>query len=88
MKSLLLAIGATILMAGCGSAVKLDDVPVEDKAGTVVSQPGAEGIGGAGTGVGKGGATGEGREADSERVMALNVAVNPVSLSPRSNRKN
>lgn len=55
MKSLLLAIGATILMAGCGSAVKLDDVPVEDKAGTVLSQQGAEGAAGAGTGVEKGG---------------------------------
>mgnify|MGYP000275874189 CR=1 FL=1 len=26
------------LMAGCGSSVKLDDVPVEDKSGTAVTQ--------------------------------------------------
>lgn len=58
MKPLLLAIGVTILMAGCSSAVKLDEVPVEDKAGTAVSQLGGEGAGmGAGTGVGKGGVT-------------------------------
>nr|MDP2192297.1 peptidoglycan-associated lipoprotein Pal [Rhodoferax sp.] len=56
MKHLLLVLGAAVLMAGCGSAVKLDDVPVEDKAGTTVSQQGADGMGtGAGTGVGKGG---------------------------------
>ncbi len=54
MRRLLLLIGATALMAGCGSTVKLDEVPVEDKAGTTVSQAGAEG---AGTAVGKGGVT-------------------------------
>lgn len=52
MKALVLAIGVSILMAGCGSAVKLDEVPVEDKGGVAVSQQGAEGTG---TGVGKGG---------------------------------
>ena len=36
MKHLLLVLGVTLLMAGCGSSVKLDDVPVEDKAGTTV----------------------------------------------------
>lgn len=46
MKQLLLVFGAAVLMAGCGSAVKLDSVPVEDKAGTTVSQSGAEGLGG------------------------------------------
>lgn len=52
MKHFLLVLGATVLMAGCGSAVKLDGVPVEDKAGTAVSQQGSEGQGSA---VGKGG---------------------------------
>lgn len=52
MKQFLLVLGATALIAGCGSTVKLDDVPVEDKAGTTVSPKGAEGTG---TGVGKGG---------------------------------
>ncbi len=50
MKRLLLVLGAAALIVGCGSAVKLDEVPVEDKAGTAVPQQGAEG---AGTGVGK-----------------------------------
>lgn len=54
MKHLLLVLGVTLLMAGCGSSVKLDDVPVEDKAGTTVSQQGSEGSGSA---VGKGGVT-------------------------------
>ncbi len=54
MKHLLLAIGTAVLMAGCSSAVKLDSVPVEDKAGTTISQEGAEGLGRA---VGKSGVT-------------------------------
>ncbi|WP_296443109.1 peptidoglycan-associated lipoprotein Pal [Rhodoferax sp. UBA5149] len=54
MKHFLLVLGVTVLMAGCGSAVKLDDVPVVDKAGTTVSQQGSEGLGSA---VGKGGVT-------------------------------
>ena len=54
MRHFLLVLGVTVLMAGCGSAVKLDNVPVEDKAGTTVSPQGAAG---AGSGVGKGGVT-------------------------------
>lgn len=54
MRHFLLALGATVLIAGCASDVKLDEVPVVDKAGTSVSQPGAEG---AGTGVGDGNVT-------------------------------
>lgn len=52
MKHLLLVLGATVLMAGCGSSVKLDGVPVEDKGGTSVSR---QGVDGAGSAVGKGG---------------------------------
>lgn len=52
MKRLFLIFGATVLLAGCGSSVKLDDVPIEDKAGTTVSQQGADG---AGSAVGNGG---------------------------------
>ncbi len=44
MKHLLLLVSASILMAGCGSTVKLDSVPVEDKAGTTVSQQGGGGV--------------------------------------------
>lgn len=52
MKHLLLALGIVALLAGCSSAVKLDDVPVEDKSGAVVSKQGTEGQGSA---IGKGG---------------------------------
>lgn len=55
MKHLLLAFCAAVLMAGCGSAVKLDSVPVEDKSGTTVSQDNAGG--GQGSSVNKGGVT-------------------------------
>lgn len=54
MRHFLLVLGVMFLMSGCGSTVKLDDVPVEDKAGVTVSQPGTEGTG---SGVGKGGVT-------------------------------
>lgn len=54
MRHFLLVLGVTFLMSGCGSTVKLDDVPVEDKAGVTVSPPGTEGTG---SGVGKGGVT-------------------------------
>lgn len=33
-----LALGFVLLVSGCGSAVKLDNVPVEDKSGNTVSQ--------------------------------------------------
>ena len=45
MKRLMLAFFLTALLAGCGSSVKLDNVPVEDKSGTPVSQDGAAGAG-------------------------------------------
>lgn len=54
MKHILMILCATALVAGCGSAVKLDNVAVEDKAGTTVSQQGMESTGNA---VGKGGVT-------------------------------
>jgi peptidoglycan-associated lipoprotein len=38
MKKFLLALALPALLAACASGVKLDDVPVEDKAGTSVSQ--------------------------------------------------
>ena len=55
MKHLLLVFCAAVLMAGCGSAVKLDSVPVEDKSGTTISQDNAGG--GQGSSVNKGGVT-------------------------------
>jgi peptidoglycan-associated lipoprotein len=54
MKNLFLVLCTAALMAGCGSAVKLDNVPVEDRSGSGTSQSGAQGDGSA---VGKGGVT-------------------------------
>jgi peptidoglycan-associated lipoprotein len=45
-KRLLMALAMTAVLAGCGSNVKLDDVPVDDRTGTTVPTPGT----GAGTG--------------------------------------
>ena len=48
MKKLFWAAAMAALVAGCGSSVKLDDVPVEDKTGAAVSTgSGAGGVGGA-----------------------------------------
>ena len=38
MTRFLLTLGVVLLVVGCGSAVKLDSVPVEDKVGAAVSQ--------------------------------------------------
>jgi peptidoglycan-associated lipoprotein len=54
MKHILLVFCVAFLMVGCGSAVKLDGVPVEDKSGTTISQNGAAGQSGS---VGKGAVT-------------------------------
>ena len=45
MKTFFLVLLAMSLLAGCGSTVKLDNVPVEDKAGTSISQIAPEGAG-------------------------------------------
>lgn len=46
MKRVLLAVGVTVLLAACGSSVKLDNnVPVEDKTGSAVSTTDASGAG-------------------------------------------
>lgn len=52
MKRKLLALTLVAILAGCGSSVKLDDVPVEDKSGTAVTT--GSGTTGAGTGAGAG----------------------------------
>lgn len=55
MRRMLLAAVLVALLGGCGSNVKLDSVPVEDKTGTAVS---GDGTAGAGTGAaGSGGVT-------------------------------
>ena len=45
-KRLLLAAAMAATLAACGSNVKLDDVPVEDKSGTTVTTPAGPGAGG------------------------------------------
>jgi peptidoglycan-associated lipoprotein len=52
MKRFLLICGAVAFLAACGSTVKLDEVPVEDKAGVSVQQPGGDA---SGSSVAKGG---------------------------------
>jgi len=49
-KSVFAAAALAVLLAGCGSSVKLDDVPVEDKSGSVVTPPPVAGGPGSGTG--------------------------------------
>lgn len=56
MKKLILAIAIPAVLAACGSTVKLDKVPVEDKAGASVSQSGVDGKA-AGSGVTQSGVT-------------------------------
>ena len=55
MKKFFLILGVVVLLAGCASSVKLDDVPVEDKVGMAVQQPPGDV---SGSSVGKGGVTG------------------------------
>lgn len=51
MKRLLLTLTVMVLMAGCASEVKLDDVPVQDKTATSVAPAAADGAGVAAGGV-------------------------------------
>ncbi len=45
MMKFLIAISLTAVLVGCGSSVKLDDVPVEDKSGSRVTQGSITGVG-------------------------------------------
>lgn len=51
MNKLVLVVSVAVLLSACGSAVKLDNVPVEDKSGTSLTTP--AGNAGSGTGVGQ-----------------------------------
>lgn len=53
-KSMLTACAVAVVLAGCASGVKLDDVPVEDRSGSSVQAPGGPG---SGTGAQAGGAS-------------------------------
>lgn len=57
MKKLIMAMVVPAVLAACGSTVKLDKVPVEDKAGSSVSQAGGD-TSAAGSGVAQSGVTG------------------------------
>jgi len=56
MKKFILAVAIPVLLAACGSAVKLDNVPVEDKAGSTVPQTSMDSKA-AGSGVAQSGVT-------------------------------
>lgn len=53
MKHFFLAAGMAVLLTACGSAVKLDNVPVEDKSGTAVTPSASSTLGGDAGSVGK-----------------------------------
>jgi len=67
MKRILLAVALIALLAGCGSAVKLDEVAVEDKTGTPISGQGT----GAASSASNSGTAGQ----------PANSAIAPVDLS-------
>ena len=69
MKKFLIAAGLCALLVGCGSSVKLDEVPVEDKAGTSIGQTGVAG------GTGSQGSAGAGAGGVGQSSVA------PVDLS-------
>lgn len=69
MKRFLLVLIASVLMVGCGSSVKLDDVPVEDKSGVPV---GSSGTAGSGAGVAQGGVVPVELDSAARNAMAPN----------------
>jgi peptidoglycan-associated lipoprotein len=69
MKHFLMILVAGALMVGCGSSVKLDDVPVEDKSGVAVD---ASGAAGSGSGVAKGGVMPVELDGSAGKAMAPN----------------
>lgn len=82
MNRFLLALACAALLVGCGSSVKLDDVAVEDKAGTLVGAQGA----GSGAGGATAGAAGSGTLA-SQGVAPVDLTKSgadaAVSQGPR-----
>lgn len=70
MNRFLLAMACAALLVGCGSSVKLDDVAVEDKAGTPVGAQGAGSAAGSGA---AGGAAGSGGALASQSVAPVDL---------------
>lgn len=77
MNRLLIVLGLSAVLAGCGSSVKLDEVAVEDKTGTPVAGQSA-----AGTGAGAGGAGAAGAAGGS---AVTNTAIAPVNIGNAAN---
>ena len=75
MNRLLIVLGLSAVLAGCGSSVKLDDVAVEDKTGTPVAGQGA-----AGTAAGAGAATGAAGTGAAGGSAVTNTAIAPVNI--------
>lgn len=78
MKRLLLTLACLALLAGCGSSVKLDEVPVEDRSGTGV--PATAGTAAAGAGTAATGAAGSGNSGITNSTIAP-VAIAPAAAS-------
>jgi peptidoglycan-associated lipoprotein len=74
MKRLLLTMACAALLAGCGSSVKLDEVPVEDRSGTGVTTPGGSGSAAAGAA--------SGTAAGGANSGITNSTIAPVAIAP------
>ncbi len=70
----------TLTLVGCGSNVKLSEVPVEDRAGSGAAGSGQAGAGAAGAGAG---AAGAGAAGAASSAVTPGRAVAPVDLNPR-----
>jgi peptidoglycan-associated lipoprotein len=77
----LLAFALTLV--GCGSSVKLSEVPVEDRAGSRAADSGRAGAGAAGAGAAGAGAAGAGAAGAASSAATPGRAVAPVDLTPR-----
>lgn len=75
MNRLIWAAAVAVFLSACGSAVKLDNVPVEDKSGTSVSAAGADGKAGS-AGVGQRGVAGV--ELDKSNSLSAMQSANRV----------
>ena len=72
---------AATLIAGCGSTVKLDDVPVEDKSGTAVSQTAEKPAAASSSSGADAGATNRSGVAAVDLGSATQQAAGPAGLS-------
>lgn len=80
---------AALVLSACGSTVRLGDVPVEDRSGSMANRAGAAGqAGGAGTAAGSGagpaGAAGSAGSAAGAAAPVTSRVVVPVDLTSRS----